>query len=398
MHPTRFLPALLICISCAAQRRATSEAVPAGPVMVGRHPQALAVLESATTDTEPGVRAAALAARIRMSPEPAGGAWGPRALFDPSPWVRRAAADALARRLPEPDSATALATLVSRPDVDAYTRCGAAMHLARAGDRTTLPDVEAAMARASGGWETAPCALAAAVMGSEAALPVLEASLREGELPLELGFVADLAGSGLTDMAPAVGEAVALVEEPMRIPLAAAWMELGGSGGTALLRDALVDGTLEEQMTVGDFLMHSDSPDALDLLKRASGGAEPARSYARMILGARSGDVGAAQSSAVDEADRDARVIAMMLTGELIARLDDPRSRVARKAHAILLAGLADPDDAVRLAAVRAVTRVGTPEAASSLESLLESEGAVLRVAAAEALLQTDAGDHTRMK
>ena len=173
-------------------------------------------------------------------------------------------------------------------------------------------------------------------------------------------------------MAPAVGEAVALVEEPMRIPLAAAWMELGGSGGTALLRDALVDGTPEEQMTVGDFLMHSDSPDALDLLKRASGGAEPARSYARMILGARSGDLGAAQSSAVDEADRDARVLAMTLTGELISRLDDPRSRVARKAHAILLAGLADPDDAVRLAAVRAVTRVRTPEAASSLESLLE--------------------------
>lgn len=358
------------------------------PVGGNRHAAAEAALDAAAADAEPGLRGAALAARIRTSSEAAGGDWAPRALYDPSPWVRRQAATALADRLPEPASLSALQALVSRPDLDAYTRCGAGMHLARAGDQSTLPVVTAALEAASEDWEAAPCALAAAAMGSEGAVPLLEKALRGGELPLELGFVADLSGSGLAEVAPAVGEAVGLVEEPLRIPLAAAWMELGGSGGAAELRSALNTGMPEDQLTAVDFLVHSGASSAEELLKKAAGSEGPARQYARLALAARSGDLGPAQIAAGDAEDRDARILAMQLTGELVARLEDPSGRVARKARALLAGGLADPDDAVRLAAARSLARVGTPAEAAALEPLLMAEGVALRVAAAEALLR----------
>jgi HEAT repeat protein len=388
MNAHRLLTALVFLAACGPRRGAgPGVAATAGAPGV-RHAGAESALDAAAAEPEPGVRGAALAARIRTSPEEAGGDWAPRALYDPSPWVRRQAADALAARLPEPASLTALQTLVARPDLDAYTRCGAGMHLARAGDTAALPDVQAALARAVEGWEAAPCALAAAAMGAPEAVPRLEDALREGELPLELGFVEDLSGSGLVQVAPAVGEAVGLVEEPLRIPLAAAWMELGGAGGAAALRGALADGLPEDQLTAIDFLVRSESPQATELLKKAAGGDGPARDYARLALAARSGDLGPAQASAADAEDRDARLLAMALTGELVARLEDPAGRVGRKGRALLVAGLGDPDDAVRVAAARALARVGTPAEAAALEPLLEAEGAAVRVAAAEALLR----------
>ena len=388
MHAIRLTFLLLLTASCTGARRGTSGPATPALVSVGTHPAALAVLDAAASEPEPGVRAAALAARIRTSAEPAGGPWGPRAVFDPSPWVRRAGAAALADRLPEEAAAAALRGLVGRSDADAYTRCGAAMHLARAGDATALSAVQAAIDAASGGWEVAPCALAAASMGSPAAVPALEAALEEGELPLELGFVADLASSGLVAVAPAVGTAVGLVEEPLRIPLAGAWMELGGAGGAAVLRTAITEGTVEEQMTALDQVVDSDAPAADDLLQRAAAADGPVRAYARLVLAARSGELGPAVAAAEDADDRDARALAMDAAGLLVARLDDPGARVARKARALLVVGLQDPDDAVRLAAVRSLSRVGTAAEAAALEPLLEAEGATLRVAAAAALLQ----------
>ena len=188
-------------------------------------------------------------------------------------------------------------------------------------------------------------------------------------------------------VAPAVGEAVALVEEPLRIPLAAAWMELGGAGGAAALRVAL-GGMPEDQLTALDFIARSAAPPVEDLLRKAAGSDGPARGYARLALGARQGDLGPAQAAALDLGDRDARLLAMELTGELVLRLDDPAGRVARKARGLLVTGLADPDDAVRLAAAQALALVGTPAEAAALEPLLDAEGAALRVAAAEALLR----------
>jgi HEAT repeat protein len=384
----RLLPFAIVLVACGGRRGAGPGVSTPGPAPGNRHAAAEAALDAATAEAEPGLRGAALAARIRTSPEAAGGDWAPRALYDPSPWVRRQAALALADRLPEPASLSALQELVARPDLDAYTRCGAGMHLARAGDQSTLPAVTAALDAASEGWEAAPCALTAAAMGSAGAVPRLEQALREGELPLELGFVRDLSGSGLAEVAPAVGEAVGLVEEPLRIPLAAAWMELGGTGGAAALRAALNAGMPEDQLTAVDFLVRSEASPAEELLKKAAGSDGPARGYARLALAARVGDLGPAQAAAVDVEDRDARLLAMELTGELVSRLDDPGGRVGRKARALLVGGLSDPDDAVRLAAARALARVGTPAEADALEPLLMAEGVALRVAAAEALLR----------
>ncbi|MEC7947677.1 MAG: HEAT repeat domain-containing protein, partial [Myxococcota bacterium] len=103
---------------------------------------------------------------------------------------------------------------------------------------------------------------------------------------------------------------------------------------------------------------------------------------------ARAGELGPAQMAATDQVDRDARVMAMVLTGELVARLDDPAGRTGRKARGLLVEGLRDPDDAVRLAAARSLGRVGSPTERAALETLLDAEGAALRVAAADALLR----------
>jgi len=140
-------------------------------------------------------------------------------------------------------------------------------------------------------------------------------------------------------------------------------------------------------MAALDHVVDSDSPAAEDLLKRAAAADGPVREYARVALAARTGDLGPAVAAAEDVDDRDARVLAMDAAGLLIARQVEPGARVARRARALLVAGLQDPDDAVRLAAVRALARVGTVSEAAAIEPLLEAEGSTLRVAAAAALL-----------
>jgi hypothetical protein len=332
-----------------------------------------------------------LAARIRTSPEPGGGAWAQQALWDPEPWVRRQGADALAQRLPEPAARDALRTFVGRADVDAYTRCGAALRLARNGDRETLPDVQAALSRAAEGWEAAPCALAASEMGDPEAGARLDAALREGELPLELAFVAALGASALPDVVASVGVAVDLVEEPLRIPLAAAWMELGAPAGASVLRDALGSDRLDQRLTVIDFLIGSDAAPAGELLRKAASADDsPSRRYAQLVMASHDGALGPVEAAAVDE-DRDARMLAMTLTGELLVRAPDLATRAGNRARALLAAGLDDPDDAVRIAAAEALGRVGTLSETDELENTLAAEGAALRLAGACALMDIHA-------
>ena len=317
---TLSLMPVLVALSCGPRRTGTGAAAGSVSAVGARHAAAEAVLEEAARDPEPGRRGDALAARIRTSPDAGGGAWAQQALWDPTPWVRRQGAGALAARLPEPESREALHAFIRRPEVDAYTRCGAALHLARAGDRETLPAVLAALGRATESWEAAPCALAAGEMGDAAAGARLSVALREGELPLELAFVAALGGSSIDGVAESIGVAVDLVEEPLRIPLAAAWMELGGAAGASLLRDGLLGPDLDQRLTVIDFLVGSPSDVADELLRKAASGEDgSSRRYARLVVAAHTADLGPFEAAAADE-DRDVRSLAMALTGELLVR------------------------------------------------------------------------------
>ncbi|MEC7947911.1 MAG: ROK family transcriptional regulator, partial [Myxococcota bacterium] len=77
MSPLRLLPALFLLSACSARRPAGGVGGGAVATSGAPHGAAEAVLAAAAADPEPGLRAAALAARIRTSPEPAGGAWAP---------------------------------------------------------------------------------------------------------------------------------------------------------------------------------------------------------------------------------------------------------------------------------------------------------------------------------
>ncbi len=372
--------------ACGGQRRAAAAAPVAARAEQGRHAAAEAVLEAAAADEAPDRRGHALAARIRTSPEPAAGGWAPRALWDPVPWVRREAAAALSSRLPEPASLAALQGFVARPDLDPYTRCGAAMHLARAGDRSVLPAVQAALAAAPEPWAAAPCALAATAMGDAAATAPLAEALQGGELPLDLGFVADLGRDGPASVVGDVGAAVDLVEEPLRLPLAVAWLELGGGGAAGVLRDALGGDDIEARLTALDFLVDAQTPEAEALLARAADLDGPGRTYARLALAARKGDVGPIEAAAAD-VDRDVRALAMRFAGDLLGTLGDPGSRAAKKARELLTTGLSDEDDVVAQAAALGLAAHGSTAELAALEALLQAEGGDLRVSAATAIL-----------
>lgn len=380
------LASFLVLAACGGKRRVSVEAAAGAGSEQGRHAAAEAVLEAASADEAPGRRARALASRIRTSPEPAAGAWAPRALWDPVPWVRRSAADALATRLPEAASLEALQGFVARPDLDTYTRCGAAMHLARAGETGSLPAVQAALADAAEPWAAAPCALAASAMGDVSAVPRLAEALQAGELPLDLDFVADLGADGPGAVAGDVGAAVELVEEPLRLPLAVAWLELGGAGAAGVLRDALTGPDVQARLTAIDFLVESASPEADPLLRRAADVDGPGRVYARLALAARGGDAGPIVAAGAD-VDRDVRALAMRFAGELLGAVDDPGGRSGKKARELLVAGLTDADDVVARSAADALAGHGTTAELAALEPLLEAEGGDLRVAAATAIL-----------
>lgn len=386
-----FLVALLGLTACAGKRTtdvgATTAAV-RGPVDPS---QALATLEEGAADLDVSIRARALSLLIITDRTPGAGQWGARAVWDPNPWVQKRGVEALASRLPEAESAALLGELAKRRAADPYVRGAAAMKLATTGDTTTAQAMTAAYQAERSLWKAAPLALAAARMGDENALEILERALRNGELPLDLDFMVDIGDSGLTQLVPALIEATELAEEPLLIPLAAALVELGSAHGETIFRDALSSPTIERRLEAIDFLVELDAPAATALLKRASAtGPEFARKYASFgLLAHGRGDIGKTAGYALNDADREVRALAVRCLGLALidARAEGLQGRQVRVAHRTLLRALQDPEDMVLGEAVRALARTGAPEDAGSLGGLLEAEALALRVEAAGAVL-----------
>lgn len=346
---------------------------------------ARAVVEEAAGDLDVGIRGPALGQLVRSSPEPAGGAWGQRAAFDPSPWVQREGVEALAHRLPEPASADLLLTLAEREDVEPYTRGLAALVLADQGDRRAAPAMVGCM-EAGQGWRAVPCALAAARYQEPEGEARLRAALAEEELPLDLDFVAALGASGLDFLVPELQAAHSWVEEPLRVPVAAALFELDPGAGAPLLRGHLGDPEVEVRLEALDFLRLSEQPEAAELLSRAAQDGEVVGTYARLIEVARGSRGPELALAALAEPDREVRSWAVWALGEAASREWTRRDR--KVLGEALLDAATDEDVVVVLAAARALGATGAPEELAALEGLLDNEFPQVRLEAGIRLLQ----------
>lgn len=347
--------------------------------------RAQAALEEAAADLDVGLRGPALGQLVRSSPEPAGGAWGQRAAFDPSPWVQREGVEALAARLPEAESAELLLALASRPEVEPYTRGLAALELADQGDRRASPAMVRCMEERTG-WRALPCALAAARFQEPAGEARLREALSEEELPLDLDFVAALGGSGLMFVGPELLAAHTWVEEPLRVPVAAALFELSPGEGAPLLRGHLVDPDVEIRLEALDFLRESRQPEAAELLARAAQADDAAGSYARLIEVARGTRAHGLALAALVSPDREVRSWAAWALGEAPGTEWTRRDRKA--VSDALLAAAADDEVIVVLAAARALGTTGEAAELAALDGLLDSEFAQVRLEAGIRLLQ----------
>ncbi|MEQ1502665.1 MAG: hypothetical protein ABMB14_10560 [Myxococcota bacterium] len=378
-----WIVASLVLAGCPKGRSAVGDPVLPEQVdpVVAQAP--LAVLAAGADSLDPGPRGRALALLIE-----AAGAdpWGRRAVVDPSDWVLRQGIDALGRRA-DPASRALLEQLAADPEGDPYARGLAAI---RAPGPASSEAVTRALATEHEAWRIVPLALAAVRLGDAQATAALESSIATGEIPLDVAFVAEL--GRVTDPAVTAGLVRALeaaqdrVEDELELPVAAARLMLGDLAGEQVLRKALADDDEERRLEAVDYLVELSDPASTALLRRASAdGPDLVTWYADLALAARgAGDPGVFERAAA-EADREVRAFAVKFAG-LAAGGTDSR-RVGKTAAKVVVAGLADPDAAVRVAACRAVAALRLADGRSGAEALLADESELVRIEAAGAVV-----------
>jgi len=349
--------------------------------------QARLVVHSAAGDLDISTRTMALSILIGL--EPGGGDWAERALWDPSVWVRRAAIDALAQRLPEPQSRVALVEFVEREGMDHYSRCAAAVNLARAGDFATLSRVQQAYQDAAEPWLAAPCALAAAQMGDAVAIDVLSGVLVEGELPLELGFGSDIGASELEELIPHMLVAIEMVEPSMEIALAAALVQLDDKRGRVRLERLLGSASEELQLEVIETIAVIPSETVSTMLSKVARSGSATLARAAMLALISRGEMEPTSAVALlVEIDREVRAQAVRALGGWVQQPEARGGRrAARLAQQGIMISLGDEEDMVLLAGVRAVQALGNPSDVALLAPLVEADSSRVQLAAAGAML-----------
>ncbi len=339
-------------------------------------PQAL--LASASESLDPAVRARALHLLVLSSDDLTG--WGARALFDPSPWVQRAALRALSTR-PEA-GAPLLRGYVERDNTDPTARSLAALQLPRGS-----VDLADAWAQVAAPWDRLPLALAAWHHGDDDARAAVEATLRTGELPLDLDLMDALALHGDASLLPALADAQDRVEPELATALAAVRIRLGDPKAEVELRRSL-GGDVYERMEVLDRIATWDDPAADALIRKASSaGPDLARSYGELLLTARTGQHTQRLSEALQSVDRDVRLLGVEAAAQALSHGPADRA-LARGAMEVLREATADPDPAVRSSAARALGEHGGPDHADLLQAMLADEVQQVRIEAAGALLR----------
>jgi len=352
------------------------------------------VLAQGAEALDVSVRQQSLGQLVRHSEQPGGGSWAPRALLDPSPYVQRRSIEALGDRLPEPQAAERLLGVIGRDGVEPYTRGLAGAMLAAHGDTRALDPLQAALAQADQGWEQAPLALPAAMLGDEQALVLLQASLRRGEFPLELDFFLALGTSGLAGLAEPLAEGATRLEEDLLAPAAASLVRLESPAGEALFQQMLTDADPELRLQALDFLAPLEGDVADRLIARAAGpGPAVVSAYAELVqLSRGQGSPRAALefSRGIDREDRQQAVWAL---GHYLVAAPTPKQESAVRER--LIQALNDVELLVVHEAIRALARAGTLADLPALQELTQQEFVAVRVAAASAILDIQARSAT---
>ncbi|MEZ4321207.1 MAG: hypothetical protein R3F61_27275 [Myxococcota bacterium] len=344
------------------------------------------ILEEGAASLEPSHRGQALGFLIRTSPEPGGGEWGPRALYDPDGWVQRQGVQALVERIEEPEARAHLVDYLGRDTADPYSRGYAAVRLR---DHSS-PEVRATLTEAwraeSQRWRAAPLALGALVHGDETALEPLSAALSRGDIALEAEFVHDVGASGRPELLAALQEGEDWVEEELALAYAVARVSLGDGSGEQLLRKALSSEDATTQLDALDQLSDLHDPAADALLRRArSQGPELMRTWADLALAARGDGDPAIIVTAAGSSDGEIRALAARFAGERL-EAGAPK-KVARSLEQTLRGAVLDRDARVRRAALGAIGAAHLADQAVLLGPVLTDESFENRLEAAGLLL-----------
>lgn len=352
------------------------------------------ILEGGANDLEPGHRGHALGFLIATSPEPAGGEWGPRALYDPDGWVQRQGVTALVGRLHEPATRVLLLDYVRRASGDPYSRGFAGVRLRNldGDDARIAREATAAAWRAeTQRWRQAPLALAALLLGDDEASGPLTGALARGDLALEPDFLVDVGRSGRPDLLASLQEGADWVEPELELVYAVARLSLGDPSGEQILRKALTSPDIGVQLEALEHLASLRNDEADALLRRASGqGTGLVRQTAQLALAARGQAPSEVIVTAATAPDDEIRASAVRFAGERLAGTAASTAlsrRDARALEEVLQAGLRDLDPEVRRAAVRGIAAARLPDRPLLLSGSLTDDALDTRLQAAGALL-----------
>lgn len=349
----------------------------------------IGVLAEGASSDEPSVRARALDLLIRTGPTADHEGVATRALWDPDAWVQQEAVRALADRMDETTAVSLLEAFVRRTDAlaDPYAKGAAAVRLASAGHLGTRDALHQAWTQERAPWRAAPVQLGALMMGDEEALAPLAAALANGDIALETGFLLDVGRSGQSGLAPALAEGADWIEDEVMLPYAIARLMLGDDSGARPLEQALNGDDPLVALEALDYLVELDHDKVIGLVRKArTGGTDLSQAYARMALAARGEEKTDIFLEAMTSLDPEIRAIAARLSVRAATNpdLDRKADRVARR---VLETTLTDESIQVRLAALRAATRVGVLLPEPPVRAHLADELLAVRVEAAGALL-----------
>lgn len=349
------------------------------------------ILEQANTLVEVSIRQRSTGLMVRYWPEPAGGEWGQRGIFDPSPYVQRRTIEALQSRLHEPESQLILTNFLKNEHADPFTRGKAALALAVNDKTEILGQLQDSLAIPRHLSYQAPLALAAAVLGDASSKDLLLLALRQGDFPLEVDFFIDCGSLVIDGLSQALIDGLPMLEDELHLPVARSLILLGSKNGTDIFQEAFRSDNIELQHEALDFLWDLDHPQVINILKKAKKSRfASAANHARLILDTHGASLPKTALEAIESNDREQRVLGIHCLREWKRRHPEA-IKTDKRLQQVAISSLSDLEAVVQREALQLLGNIGKKSSFRHLEPFLSSEDPRLRVEAAGAILQIEA-------